>query len=553
MYWLYYFFYLFLLFFPGYSLVDYLIKINKIDISKESKIILAPIASITLLFAQGLLYLWSKNELFLQLSLVTSFLGLIYFIYRRLFLDSKLFLKYFVIGLLTLSIINISIYRRDQYYGVPSTGYLLDSSTPVPVTGYTGYFADSINPWRIARYYYNQKYGDQTNYFDRLDDLLIGERTPLLPIITSSIISIFGESHFVYARFLEVLALLYYLGLFYLVTTQVSSRVKACLLIVMILGNVQLSQLSFNTEIFYKYFAAYPIIIAIPLLFDKVKRNNSILASFLMVVSFLIHPYTVILSASLLIVYSLRKWSSFGSFFRSLLWFTPLLVSFIVWLLFSTAAPPTSNQNQRESVYFQEYPKETQSFFSAKSINLLQLVYPNPLKKSVDPQNTLTPYELKYQFIRFSLISNLSPIIFLSIVFLIKKTNKRHTKWLILGISPLIIFWLLYLNRYNQLFDYGGAYFLLYHFSIPILLIYVVEIIKPKLLLLSAVCGYFLWMSTIIQIIGDPYTNPAQQGTVVSTLSFIELYVFYFLIVAGIVCSSIYHPEKLLPNRKISI
>lgn len=539
-YWYYYLAYLGLFFVPGYSFVHFLSKLKKATLTPEVILVLSPFASILIMFLQGLLFLWSKNELFLQLQIVFFVFAIFYFFYHKLFLVLLPLSNYLFLIILSLVTINITTYRRDQFYGLETTGYRLDTALPIPVTGYTGYDADSLTPWRIGRFYYQQSNETQGDS-NQLVGIRIHERTPLLPIIITTNIGLFGQSHFAYARFLEILALFYYLGIIFLISSRGLGPSQRNLIFILLLCNVQLSLMSYNTELFYKYFASYPLIIATSFALNNKKTNPLFSISLLALVSFLIHPYTIIISLVLAIVHLVSQGFSLKSCLISLYAFSPLLLFFIYWYSSSGAMVASSSQTSSVSVYSHQVSQEPKPpLLATKSLNLLQLIYPNPLQSTVNPIAKITPTESKFQFYRYSLIANLSPTLFVVLTFLIfLKPTKNNPALMVFGLGPLLVFWLIYLNSYNQLFNYGGTYFLLYHFSIPLLLLYTLESLKSKSTTFIVTCSYLLWMATVYREIGDPFTSPTLVGSSLNSVTLVQFFVFLTLYILAAVYSLI--------------
>jgi hypothetical protein len=58
------------------------------------------------------------------------------------------------------------------------------------------------------------------------------------------------------------------------------------------------------------------------------------------------------------------------------------------------------------------------------------------------------------------------------------KKFKEHLEIIVLGIVPLLLFWLIYLNKYNFYFHYGGLYFTLYPATLPMMFACAVSYLK---------------------------------------------------------------------------
>lgn len=118
-----------------------------------------------------------------------------------------------------------------------------------------------------------------------------------------------------------------------------------------------------------------------------------------------------------------------------------------------------------------------------------------------------------------------------------------------MGLGPLIMFWLIYLNNYNQRFDYGGTYFLLYHFSVPLLLTYVFANLKTKFSLMLVTLNYIIWMVGVLLTIGDPFLVSITSGTTAYFLAVTQIILFVIIGVITIFISINVKTDKMELNN----
>jgi hypothetical protein len=547
-YWLFYVIFSAFLFFPGYAIIHHFSRLKKMTIGLSSHLAFAPLVSICLMFFLSIVFLLTQNLFMLLLFIPILVVSFVYSLLKKSHQLSKLspYLPVFLVALFT---IFITISREDFLYELDDKGYRLDTSPEVPITGYTGYDADNTAPWRIARFYYSTQSLTSPYAQEMLQDIVIYERTPLFPLVTTIIINIFGKSHFVYQRFLEVLAAFYFFSLFYLIKSFSHSLRRTWLIYLLILSNVQLSLMSYSAELYYKYLAAIPVILATALLAKKPTSKILTLQFLLLALAFLIHPYTIILSLAFILAYLLKDKVNLKKITSLTIRLLPLAILIVAWYLSSHLIKLPDSFNRTENLYFKNNLNTT-DFIKAKAINLVQLFIPNPHQQSLDPTIPLTDRQSKFQFLRYSLISSLTPMVFLStLVSIFRRRIKSKTLVLqqIAWFTPLV-FWLIYLNQYSQRFDYGGTYFLLYHFVIPLFLVHIFVNLKSKTMLALLVFSYVLWMTLVFFFMGDPFTTPAMSATTASILSSFQIVLFIIICLA---CLVIPFSKKLYRPRNI--
>jgi hypothetical protein len=167
-----------------------------------------------------------------------------------------------------------------------------------------------------------------------------------------------------------------------------------------------------------------------------------------------------------------------------------------------------------------------------KAVNMVTLFVPNVLLKG-DQGNTLkisSPQFIR-QISRYSIISNITPFVF--IVFFVLFIKKRIPLDLIfLGIVPLFLYWLIYLNQYYYWFNYGAGFFHLYYFTVPILLSIVFDRLfikgtKPLLLLFS----YIVFMSINLFLITNIHTKAIYASYYAQIAEYLIIIMFFLLAV----------------------
>ncbi|MFH1601786.1 MAG: glycosyltransferase family 39 protein [Candidatus Shapirobacteria bacterium] len=472
-YWVYYFLFLALLFLPGWVIASFIEKKKKLIFDPDLKFIFSPVFSIVFLFLSTILYLLSGAKIILGSYLLVLLISLITFLKMRMYQNPFKPKQALIFILLALFVLFLTIAHRDYFYNLQYIGKYLDNLEPVPLDGYFGYFADNLFPWRLGRIYLHrmplfspeaQLFLEKTNIFDR---------TPLLPMIIAGILGVFGEGHFVYQRFIEALGVLIYPVFYVLIKKYFSQRIALITLFLMLI-NVPLSFTPFNAEYFYKYFALYPILLALILLITN-KDSNKIFIGLLAGFSFLIHPFTLFFSATLLLVYLVRYKNIF-KFIRSCFPIMAILLFlFILWSfgpkIFGIEKTGGGFQNFYFDLYQRRFLELKQNFGLNKLIGFVYIFIPNVLRKGVNAE-TIPVYskEFSSEFFKYSLLSNLTPLFFILFLLFAVKNFRRNLELIIFAISPLLLYWLFYVNGRNQAFNYGAFYFHLYPFSLPFFL-----------------------------------------------------------------------------------
>ncbi len=477
--WYTFIFYLILLI-PGYTLLHFISNPLKINLDVNYKIVFSPIISIVILAVLSSAFIFTKIALFLDIYIPFFVISLFLFLRLGLYKELKKGIFPLFIIASVLFIVNLLQAERDFLFNLDYIEKYLDQLKFIPLRGgYYGYHADNTLQWGIARSFLHQVpiFSEEAeNYRLGHGGVSVFARTPLLPVVVTPILKLFGESHFIYQRFLNVLMSLYYGGAYLLVKSYFSKRTAKIVTVLMLLS-VHLTYQTFNTEIYLKYFAIYPIFLAL-ILINKESRLSNLIVGLLIAISFFIHPMALIFIAVLFFVYLKRYRISQKFFEKSFVSFFPTFLLFIGWTLFARymklkAGLDTLNG---KNIYIEKIFSFRLEYLFNKLINVINIFVPDVLLRGFN--GTMSdPKFLNYfiaTFLRFSIISALSPIFIIIIIFsLINKQSKKYWEPLCLGVGPLIIF-LFALHAYSL-----GGYAIVYPFILPFLFGFIVSQLNP--------------------------------------------------------------------------
>lgn len=488
----YYFVFLTLLILPGFVLIDLIARKRKLDLDSDFKLIFSPVFSIGFWFLAASFYYFTGSKILLNFYWPIFFYCLVILFRRRNYflgelLKSKILLLMMVLALL---IVFLVIAERDYLYNLPYIYRYLDSLKPIPMTGYYGYEADNLFQWGIARMFLHRLLPWSMGAKELLLDgkaMTVFDRTPVLPMTVSAILSFFGESHFVYQRFLETLVVLYYGGM-YLVMKTIFSKKVAKIVLLLVLLNVPLSFMAFNAELFYKYFALYPILLALALLFKQRKPNGALMAG-LLGLAFLIHPMTLIFSAIIIFLFPFRYRFSRKTVGNVGLIIVVLGALISGWFcIFRVAESFVGVESQ--NLYWGGITNLDRELIVNKLLNFLNFFVPNIfLENMVGGVTVFSFSKLSLSFLRFSLISNLTPVFFVLLLIYVIKNGRRDYQVFILGLGPLLAFLIFYLHQH----DFQGQQILIYPFIVPFLLGYITNcLIKMARELRIAIFGSYI-------------------------------------------------------------
>lgn len=532
--------FLIILFTPGFVFLNYS---KKQGLDEELKVILSPIVTIFFMMFLTVLYLLSGVKAILwmlpAMTLFSVYIAIRYKLYKNYYASKEMFLTLAISLFVTALIIS----KRDVMFNLQYLRGYLDSFKPIPMDGYTSFFVDNRFPWGIARLYLHRTpLGSELAKFFLIGTTVF-ERTPGLPMIVTPILNIFGESHFIYQRYLEVLTAIYF-GSIYFTAKRIFSKKVAQITALLVLANVQLLYIDFNTELFYKYIAIYPALIATTIYFSKVEHKNHIIG-ILLGVSFLIHPSTLVIVGAFGLVYLLDK----GLTQKTIREFLPtaLIVGilFLGWYLAPKFLTLDKFSSKQESLYFKEALQIDRNIFYVKATNAVALFFPNPFMKDVE----FFSWTQRFQFLRYSLIANFTPMFFIVFVYIAIKRIKKDYPLLILIISPLIIYWAIYLNRIEQYYNYGGAYFLLFPFVLPLGLMYTTSYLIEKTtkskVLIAAFITYVITMCIAFFEISGVFRSDLSYPSPVPKLEAIIIFLVFLYICGLLIWKTLINDKKL--------
>ncbi|MFH2022502.1 MAG: hypothetical protein ABIJ33_04500 [Patescibacteria group bacterium] len=544
LYWLLYSVYILFLFIPGFVVIKYFTKLKKINLESDIILILSPIFAIVTISVTVFIHILTSFSAVLYLYPIFSILMIVLFLYNkqyRLFKKSKSLIAFL---LLNLFLIFLVMARRDylfnlqyieQYVHQYNQGY-------VPQGSYFGYFDDNMFPWRIARIMLHKYPLQEPITQQLLSNTSLFERTPILPMITTVVTKLFGESHFVYQRFLEVLSILPFM-VFYVFFKKVYGRKLATVIQIMILLNIQFWYLAFNAEHVYKYFSIYPILLAVYIFFLKSFKFKNWLIAGLVCLSFLIHPSTLIYTPVFCLLY-LRKYKINFSLVKNSL---PIILLFGISLSSWVYLPNVFYKNQllptQSTRYIQDVKIVGNNFILDKVQGLAVLLLPSDSHIDTSSQPFfLMSKEYLQRFLRYSIFTNLTPLLLILAIFIAFQTKKGNRDILLLGIAPLLFYWLVYVHRYDTLFNQGGAYFFFFPFCIPFLLSFVMKRLFKyrsglRILLVSSYLGFMILNAKVLadalQPMGQYISfNIVNTLTLLTKVYFLGLAIFLIVLVS---------------------
>lgn len=527
-----YFFYSFLLyaflFIPGYVFLSSLgNKTGSFEGKEEYKIILSPIVTIILLFFIAILYLLTGNngifDFFWIIFIFSSLIFLKKDLYRTIFSSKSLW--FFIIMAFLITFLVQA--ERDCLFNFQYAEKYLDKLEFIPLRGgYYGYHGDNILPWRIAKLFLRRIPLNGENTKDHLLGFKpkdVFDRTPGLPLITMVILRLLGESHFIYQRFLNVLASLYYGGAYLLLKKYFSKKV-AQITSLLVLLNVPLTFLAFNAEVHYKYFAIFPILLAFLFFFEK-KNTNHFLIAILICVGFLVHPMTLIFSSILFLSYFLRYKLTLKFFKKAALAFLLLTLFIIAWALVSKHYKSKFGISST-GLYFKKVAVFNEEVVVNKFVNLVNIVIPNILlRKPGGGKILFQSRDFTIPVMRFSIVFNLTPLMFILFFVHLKRSIKENKEVLLMaGLSPLI-----YIILYSSYAP--GNYFVLYPFIIPCLLGIITNrlVRKKKIFKLIIFSTYIAFMLVSLYFVSGVFITMKCVSIVTHQLFWMIVLMYLFL------------------------
>lgn len=386
---------------------------------------------------------------------------------------------------LMLSAVFIAIllqFYRESMFNLPYIERYLETLPNMPLKGYYGYHTDNTLPWGTARAFLRRvsifsEAGSNLRLGQAVTSVL--DRVPFLSALLVPILAIFGEGHFIYQQFMNVLAALYYGGAYLLVTTHFSRKTAKMVGLFMLLGK-ELTYKMANVEIFYKYFAIYISLLAF-ICYAKEIRYKYLFVGLLLALSFLAHPMTLISAASLGVWCIVSQRPSKKIVKNWLIMFLPTVVLVAVAVFYGRHLRQSFGPSAGEggNIFLRHLITLDKTFIFNKLVNAINIFLPDVLWRGyrlTANQGSFWNY-YRSTFLSHSLVAALSPLLFAFGLFSLKKNllvRYRMPLWFAVG--PLIVF-LLAFHKYSL-----GGYVALYPFSLPLLLGFIVtQIYKLKL------------------------------------------------------------------------
>lgn len=471
-YWVYVLLFSTILLIPGLPFIQSLSVRLSISLSKEALFAISPLLTLLVLGSAGALFILTGSTWFFALVPIYTILGIGLLIKKRASLQINQFFVPVALFMTALIITTSLQIKRDAIFNLPHIEKYIQGIGYIPFAGgYLGYHADNTLQWGIARTYLHDVplFSDEA---DRLrhgwDGRVVFDRTPLLPVLLTPVLAIFGEGHFVYQRFLTVLMSLYFPAIFLLLAQLFSRKVSLLTLLILLMSPV-ITFRTFNVEIYYKFIALYPLIISL-FLYEKITHSTLryILTGLLIALGFSIHPIALpiatVIGILMLFNHFREKGFNVGALVSyipaAVITFLPTLLLLVGWMLFSTSY--IANNSSFDSTLSDNLYVRSLSVFSwetllNKGLNTINVFIPDILFRSTEPALS--------NFFRFSLIAAITPLLFRELVSGLNSVNiKRYSTAIILGFAPLIVF-ILALKNYSL-----GGYSLFYLFVMPFLL-----------------------------------------------------------------------------------
>jgi len=445
-------------------------------------------------------YLLFGLKLFLFLPWLIYFFSIIIFLKQKFYFDFFANYRVIFIIFIALFIIFLVLAQRDFLFNLNHVSLYVDYLKPVPNNFYI-YHADNLMPWKISRILLNRLPLSSPGAKDLLGGVNFFDRTPGLPMITAVVLNFFGEGHFIYQRWMEVLAAVYAGALFVFLSSYFRERV-AILAMILCFLNVPFFWMAFSAEYFSKYFSVYFIFLALIFYFLKKKKKNQFFPVIIFLfLGFLFHPSSLIYAIVFLGLIFSQEGINLESLKRFCILFLIILILIGTWYFLPLVTGEIDGFSRTHSIFFYDFSSFSENIIKAKLINVTGLFVPNMLLRNPEGSGyiSLSSKIFRYEFFRYSLISNLTPLFFILIIYFLLKNMRKDRTIIVLGIGPFIVYWLLYLNQYNYYFHYGGGYFHLFIFAVPVLIAYAVQEISRfktligKILIFFSYCIFMLY------------------------------------------------------------
>ncbi len=517
-----------LVYVSGYGLAQLMQQYRRRNISPENKLAFGPVIFLSILAVSAMVYYFLGIELALYIPFLLFILAGYAFLKDRLYKnlgELKFILFITIIATLVSTVVQA---QRDFLVNLPYIEqYLVEQKYPPDCRGggYYGYHIDNTRSWGIARIILNRVELDseETEYYLLgHEKASIFDRTPMLALITAPILKMFGESHFIYQRFTNVLVSLYFCSVYILIKRYLNTNTAKKVSLLMLM-NVPFLFMAFSTEVHLKYIAFYPAILALAIL--KRPHIPFYIIGLLLAMSLFIHPLAMIIIASVGIYYLSRLKGINNIIYGYIISFSPSIITFILWTTFSNNYLVSGSLSS--NIYAQSLSNIPKQFIADKIFNLINLFLPD---------YTLTYHEnftsLAYfrNLLSRSLVFAITPV--LAIFFILKTKNVisnvkyRQALWFIL--TPLALFLLVYSGTSYGIFS------AIYPLIIPLILGIIVREMtakstKVKLFLLFS---YFFFMSLELYFLSGIFIEFNHKSDIVWLCFLLALSLFTLIIMS---------------------
>lgn len=488
--------------------------------------IFGPLASMFVLAISTVGFIISGNHILLYFYFPYFIAGAVLFFRRKVYqkIEKNKFLLFITITfLLATSLLQIT---RDTLLNLNYIEYFLDKLNRLPLSSYFGYHADNTMPWGIARSILHQvsPFSQEALYY-RLGQppASVTNRIPTLSLMVTPILSLFGEGHFIFQRFLNVLVSFYYLAVYWTVKQYFSERVSRLTTLIVLLS-VPLSLITWNAELNIKYVSMFPLILATGFL-AKNRHVKSWLVGFLLTFAVLVHPMAILFVPALVIVVWLARKSLGEKISHSIkLCLPPIIVLglwFVITPLINGGLVASTEPSTSSNIY--TYFNADSLTWAIKASNIINIFIPDYLNRFYP--NFLTG-EYARLFFRVSIIGAISPLFVFYLFFRSKiRTLTKYFSVIILSIVPQTLFWL-----HPHYYDFS-SFSLFFPFAVPFLLALVIQdLVKdnPKRRI-AYILSFIIFMGLSLYISSNAFPDLKFWDRSISIYSYLLWFIFIFI------------------------
>lgn len=507
-------FFLIFLLVPG-SVICNKIFPNDKSLSNVYKLILGPILSLVAMSVFSIFYIVSGVRFLLYGYLIIFIFSLPVFIKDKLYTWFEDNREAILIALSSIFILILLQNYREGLFNLPYIEHEIDGFTYLPVDSYFSYHIDNTLPWAISRSFLHRVsiFSDlSANFRFGHPALSVLDKPPLLSVILVPILGVFGESHFIYMQFMTVLVSLFFSTFYLIFKTRFQYRV-AIITSLLLLLSVPLTFRIPNIEVYHKFFAIYPILVAILIENHKDFKGKYWLIGLLLIIGFLIHPMILLISAAFPLVFLLKEKNRRASFKKTLKVILPL--SIFVLLFFSITAYLRQGHldGVDRNLYVGMIFNIDKKILKSKLLNVISVFLPDMLmlRHRIFAKDTSFMDLSTWYFDTFllrSFIASITPAFFwvgLKRIFS-GKFNKQVSLLLYVGVPTLLLFLLIphYASGWHMQFNF---------ILVPVFLLFVTDIVEDmklkskKFLYVSYIIFSFISLYRISWVFNDMTYN----------------------------------------------